>query len=115
MDRDDLVFATCHQIGGLIKESWDDALSHDAVYGGLILLTAVDDPDTNMDNKALTIAKLELAIRAFKAIISYSDDWKDDEAEMLKKEMLSRIRNYERRSKQLTRPLIDLGNLELHT
>lgn len=113
MDREDLVFATCSQLSGIIKEDWDEAWSNDEVFKALKVLTALDEPDTNIDNKAATIVLIKAAIECMKLVLTHADGWTTDVADAVKKELVSRTRQYERRITQLTSPLLDLGPLTI--
>jgi hypothetical protein len=42
-----------------------------------------------------------------KMVLSNSDGWKTPKADMLKKELVSRIKDYERRTRDLTRPVLE--------
>ena len=111
--REDLVFATCHQLAGAIKGDWDDAFKNDEVFRAIKVLEACDEPDTNIDNKMLQVALIKLSIESMKVILQHADGWTTEEADIIKKEIVYRVRTYERRITQLTSPLLDLGPFEL--
>jgi hypothetical protein len=151
MDRDDLAFATVHQLAGLIESDWDRDTRKEESSQALHLLSMVDEPDSEDGRtlsvaalklgitvfkcsvpetleqvlsllktvppnspygKSLRIATLNICVQAFKLVLVHSDGWKSDEADMIKKEVASRIRQYERRASDLTKPCIDLGHIE---
>ena len=113
LDRDDLVFATCYQLVGMIKDDWEDGRPED-VDSALACLSKVDEPESISEHKPGKIVALQLCADSFKTVLAHSDGWKTTNADMLKKEMISRIKEYEQRIKVLSGPVLDAGSIELH-
>ena len=132
VDREDIVFATCYQLAQLISSEWEDAPGEviDAING----LTPIDEPGgivygrgplgsstnplqlTSSEKEPESVKKLfELKIVAalFKIIIKHSDGWKTQNAEILKKEIVSRIKNYEEEANSIFKPLPIKCNITL--
>ena len=54
--------------------------------------------------KVRQLMTLEIATKAFKTILEYSDLWQTHLSDMLKKEIILRVSDYEKRYKQLVAP-----------
>lgn len=80
---------------------------------GLDFLSKVEEPDAIIDNLMLNVILLKASIKSLKDVLTHADAWTSAMADMVKKELVSRINNYERRITKLTSPLLDLGSLSV--
>ena len=108
LDRDDLTFATCFQLAGEIREEWEER--PEDVDKALVVLTYTNEPEDVIDTfrePLLQVPVMQVLSAAMKMVLSTSDGWKTPKADMLKKELVSRIKDYERRTRDLTRPVLE--------
>jgi len=108
IDRDDLTFATCYQLAGEIREEWEDR--PEDVDKALVILSMINEPEDIYDTfhePLKQIPMLMVICEALKCILINSDGCKSPGADMLKKEIVTRIKDYERRVKSLTDPVFD--------
>jgi nickel-dependent lactate racemase len=117
IDRDDLTFATCYQIAGEIKEDWtdrpvpvdspvDQLAPIDQALGVLSLFNEPEEVVDTFHEPLKQVPLLVIICQALKVILIESDSWKTQTADMMKKEIVSRIKEYERRIKELTEPVL---------
>jgi len=125
VNREDLLFATCYQLGQMISEDWDNHPSE--VSAAIAALTPIDEPGepsfgmpvvgmnplklttSESEPKSMlvyrTVVELQYAINVLKIIVHFSDSWETENSENFKKELNSRILDYESTIKKLTTPL----------
>lgn len=120
LDRDDLTFATCYQIAGEIKEDWDEGRSEtvDSALAGLFFLHEpeyiVDTTSIAPLDRARYMAVLETLASMFKVILANADGWQTPTADMVKKEMICRVKDYEYIIKTLSGPLLGRSMPTVH-
>jgi hypothetical protein len=120
LDRNDLTFATCYQLAGEIKEDWEEGrpeivdralkalhMLHEPAY---ISDTSSNDPEES----AKYMAILDMIADYFKVILANSDEWKTQKADMIKKELVSRVKEYERIIKTRSSPVLGGSGPEVH-
>jgi len=113
LDREDLIFATCHQLAGEIESDWDQDMPV-VVQASLVVLHTIDEPETVSDNKVVIMAALHAVAETFKVVMAHSDAWRGPNSGMLKKEIVMRVKDYESRYKELASPVLGNCSIELH-
>ena len=124
INREDLVFATCYQLAQLISEDWEIPPSEvtlainalkpvdepgevfwgsPPVVNPLSLAGSETEPKTYRDSYVLI--QLKLASQLFRIIMEHSDGWQTQDSDTIKKEIVSRIANYESQIKDITAPV----------
>lgn len=132
MDREDLVFATCHQLAQLIGEDWEDP--PEPVSLAIDMIKPIDWPGEVFWGVSPTMNPLELtpsekepeAIRkkrrlyeskiicqCFKVIMKHADNWETKFSEDLKKEIVSRIDEFSKDIKRSSQPLPFVCNIKV--
>ena len=120
--REDLVFATCDQLAGYIKEELEE-VDTESIRGCLVLLSLIRDPEEGITNyvnllpekirpqfqaaisdEHRIIQLLALAKESLKFILPVFDKVKTENSEALKKEIMLRITNYEYEFKRRNTP-----------
>ena len=125
INREDIVFATCNQLSQLISDDWGDPPSE--IKLALEGLRAFDEPgrgyqgielfSSNTLNmmpsekepeyliKGRRLYMLRLAITLLSIVMTNSDGWQTNDSDILKRELTSRIANYEEQSKSIVTPI----------
>jgi hypothetical protein len=85
MTRDELTFATVAQLAGLVRDDWDEA--PEDVKDWCKILSKIDYADTQ--------ASLTYANNGFTFILAKGAEWQSPVAAMVKKELVSRVKEYE--------------------
>ena len=132
MNREDLVFATCHQLAQIVSDDWEDRPPE--ITTTIKLLEPVDEPGEPFRGPSLVNNPLSLTLsekepehyrihmrlmqlttinKLFSIILKYSDGWETKNSDVIKREIISRIADYERQSKELTTPMLDYRHIEL--
>jgi hypothetical protein len=124
MTREDLTFATCYQLAQLISEDWENQPSE--VKHAIYLLKPIDEPgelfwgvppivnplklaasEREPDSIRLNrkLYELEVVSKCFKLIIEHSDQWQTQNSDDLKKEIISRVKEYEEEIISISKPV----------
>ncbi len=121
IDREDLTFATVYQLAGEIKTYWEGSRP-EIVDQALAIMSLIEEPESTMitkggglvvtfgEEESTAVKKARLGINytitlnALKTVIAQSDDWNTKEAINIKKELVSRIKDYEQKIKKLVEP-----------
>ena len=113
LDRDDLTFATCYQLAGEIREEWEERPAQ--VSQALVVLDNFHEPDYIYDHtqKLQRLAACRVIAEAIKLILTHSDSWKTVKADMIKKELISRIKEYEKQIDEFVNPRIEQVSVRL--
>ena len=127
LKREDLVFATCYQLAQLTSDDWDDPPSE--VSEAIRAVSPIDEPgeisfrralianplsltgsETEPYNYRVTCKLLDLKLVSglFKIIMKYSDGWETKNSDIIKKEIVSRISDYEKQIKEIVTPVPDV-------
>ena len=125
IDREEISFATCYQLAQLISSDWEnppeevkyaiDALTPldepgEVFYGvpisgsnPLHLTPSEKEPESIRRNRK--VVELKIVVNILKLIMKQSDGWETPDSDVIKKEVLSRISNYEYELKNILTPL----------
>ena len=123
--REDLCFATCYQLGQMISADWPNPPAE--VSAAIDALIPIDEPGepsfgmpvmganplklTTSESEPSsmrifrTMMELEYVVRVLKVIVHHSDPWITEDSENFKKELNSRIADYETAIKKFSTPL----------
>ena len=124
--REDMRFATCHQLAAMIVDDWDNWPS--AVIDASVRLSCVNEPDGSFvgtglnglpsikleagesEPKSIQTAKRLFALNAvshdLRLILKHSDGWHTELSDKFKKELTLRVKEYEDDIKRITDPVV---------
>jgi len=124
INREDIVFATCNQLASLISEDWENQTKE--VSEALACLRLFDEPGelhigpdfiTNpirmmpldREPESIRIANLLMTYKSItnnlKVVMKHSDGWETENSDTLKKEIISRISDYEKEINRIITPV----------
>jgi hypothetical protein len=124
IDREDLTFATCYQLTQIIADDWEDRPS--AVTDFINILKPIDEPgeiiwgtpllsdlarlgasetEPEIIQKCRKNVERKIISECLKNIMKYSDGWETPDSDVIKKEIIARISNYEKEIKKDSTPL----------
>ena len=126
INREDLVFAACSQLAGLISSDWEtnkpeevqEALSAlspldepgEIYYGNIInglpqLKLSPSEAELESIKKVRKLIELQMVTNIFKLVMKHSDGWETSDSDVIKKEIVARISDYESEYKKLIEPV----------
>ena len=114
LDREDITFATCYQLAGEIREQWVDRPVE--VSYALNWLSQINEPEDIFDTfhePAKQVPLLMDLCKVLEFVLINSDGWQSQSAEMIKKELVQRIKEYGRRSNEITEPSFEAIYIKL--
>ncbi len=131
INREDLVFATCYQLAQIISSDWEP--QSEEVKMALEALTPIDEPGETLWGTSVNgqnplklhpyetepegfrttrkVFESKMVIIILSLIMKHSDGWETNDSDIIKKEILARIANYEADIKKLTAPNIATCNI----
>ena len=134
VNREDLVFATCYQLAGLISSDWD-INQPEEVKDALEALRPLDEPGeiwngppipglpnikllpTEIEPESIwrvrKLFELQIAANIFRIVMKHSDGWNTPDSDTIKKEIIARISDYDTEAKAIIEPVLATCNITL--